>query len=201
MGKANTTGRTTFKRRYMAAVVLGTALAALPSASLSAETQRAAPQTLNDLGRYCSACWHNAHIPTGDWNDCTQAVFCRLLERVPQDAWSKALTYEGEERREFLRAIDAIKKRNQRSRRGLADGVDQLADRRQLRERGLADKRAMVSEVAGRVLSDRQQRILGYSFDGWTVNEIADELRTRPERVSDEKYKAIQKLRERLVEA
>jgi RNA polymerase sigma factor (sigma-70 family) len=201
MDKANSPGRPLVKRRYMAAMVLGTALAALPSASLSADTQRAAPQTLNDLGRYCSVCWRNAHIPTDDWNDCTQAVFCRLLERLPQDTWSKALTYEGEERREFLRAIDAIKKRNQRSRRGLANGVDELADRRQTREHGIADKRAMVSEVAGTVLSNRQQRILSYSFDGWTVNEIASELRTRPERVSDEKYKAIQKLRERLVEA
>lgn len=201
MERTNSVKRSFCKRRYVAAMVLGTALAALPAPSLSAESQRAAPQTVNDLGRYCSACWRNAHIPADDWNDCTQAVFCRLLERVPQDTWSKALAYDGEERREFLRAIDAIKKRNQRGRRGLADGVDQLADRRQVHERGVHDRRAMVSEVAGNVLSDRQQRILSYSFDGWTVNEIADELHARPERVSDEKYKAIQKLRERLVDA
>ena len=36
------------------------------------------------------------------------------------------------------------------------------------------------------------------SFDGWSVQEIADELKASPERVSDEKYKAIRKLRGRL---
>jgi len=39
------------------------------------------------------------------------------------------------------------------------------------------------------------------SFEGWSVHEIAAELRTPPERVSDEKYKAIRKLRGRLAEA
>jgi DNA-directed RNA polymerase specialized sigma24 family protein len=33
------------------------------------------------------------------------------------------------------------------------------------------------------------------SFDGWSVQEIADEMQLPPERVSDEKYKAIRKLR------
>ena len=46
------------------------------------------------------------------------------------------------------------------------------------------------------LLSSRQQRILQLSFEGWSVHEIASELRTTPERVSDEKYKAVRKLRE-----
>ena len=48
------------------------------------------------------------------------------------------------------------------------------------------------------MLSERQQRIVRLSFEGWSVHEIAAELRTPPERVSDEKYKAIRKLRDRL---
>ena len=45
------------------------------------------------------------------------------------------------------------------------------------------------------MLSPRQQRIVRMSFEGWSVHDIASELRLPPERVSDEKYKAIRKLR------
>ena len=38
------------------------------------------------------------------------------------------------------------------------------------------------------------------SFEGWSVQEMAEELRLPAERVSDEKYKAIRKLREHLAE-
>ena len=60
-------------------------------------------------------------------------------------------------------------------------GVDYLMDRRHLWIR-----------------SPRQQAILRLSFEGWSVQEMAEELRTPPERVSDEKYKAIRKLRAHL---
>ena len=36
------------------------------------------------------------------------------------------------------------------------------------------------------------------SFEGWSVKDIAEELQTPAERISDEKYKAVCKLRERL---
>jgi hypothetical protein len=36
------------------------------------------------------------------------------------------------------------------------------------------------------------------SFEGWAVQDMADELQLPAERVSDEKYKAIRKLREHL---
>jgi DNA-binding NarL/FixJ family response regulator len=45
------------------------------------------------------------------------------------------------------------------------------------------------------VLTSRQQRILQLICAGANVSEIAQELSMTPERVSDEKYKAIQKLR------
>jgi DNA-directed RNA polymerase specialized sigma24 family protein len=40
--------------------------------------------------------------------------------------------------------------------------------------------------------------VLQLSFEGWSVHEIADTLSIGVERVSDEKYKAIRKLREHL---
>jgi RNA polymerase sigma factor (sigma-70 family) len=186
------------KRRggYVAAMVLGTALSALGTTpGLAATTLEPSPRAVNDIGRYCTACWRNAHLDPDCWPDCTQEVFRRLLERVAPDAWGRVLKVEGEERREFLRAIDAVKKRTQRGRKwsGLTQTV---ADRRDLSERRRADDREAVHQAAEGLLSPRQQRILQLSFEGWTVHDLADELQVPPERVSDEKYKAVRKLRE-----
>ena len=67
-------------------------------------------------------------------------------------------------------------------------------------ERRLQDvtDRAAVDQAAAELLSSRQQRILRLSFEGASVQEIADELHLPAERVSDEKYKAIKKLRQHL---
>ena len=45
------------------------------------------------------------------------------------------------------------------------------------------------------MLSARQQSIVDLSFAGWSVHDIATKLRVPAERVSDEKYKAVRKLR------
>src|SRR5262249_9630678 len=103
------------RSRYMMAMVLGTALSALGGQSPAAAPEAA--QAVNDLSRYCTACWRNARLHPDCWTDCTQEVFCRLLERVEPSAWNLALAKEGDERREFLRAIDTVKKRSQRSRK------------------------------------------------------------------------------------
>ena len=182
------------KRPYVVAMALGAALSAFgPAADARAETGRA----VADMGRYCTTCWRNARLPIDAWGDCTQEVFSRMLERVPTDAWTRVLQDEGTERREFLRAIDAVKKRTQRARKwtGSLDGV---ADSRELHSRSVDAERAAVLEAAEEVLSPRQQRILQMSCEGWSVHEMADELKMPPERVSDEKYKAVRKLRAHL---
>jgi len=185
-------------RPYVVAMVLGTALTALAPGQASARAPAA--DAVNDLGRYCTACWRNARLPVSTWADCTQDVFRRLLERVPTDAWRRALAEDGAEHRELLRAIDAVKKRVQRARKH-GDAVDAVADRRDLDARRRADDLDAVRQAADELLSERQRRVLRLSFEGWSVHEIAAELRLPPERVSDEKYKAIRKLRARLVEA
>ena len=58
----------------------------------------------------------------------------------------------------------------------------------------IRDDREAVTKVAAEQLSPRQRRILELTADGWPVPEIATELGTTVERVSDEKYKAIKKL-------
>lgn len=185
---------------YVVAVVLGTALLGSPVSASSAEfneSNTTGQQAIQDLGRYCTSCWRNARLPMDAWGDCTQEVFQRMLERVPTQDWNRALQLEGDERREFLRAIDAVKKRTQRARKFVAADAN-LADNREPDRQQLAEDRETVERVAQASLNARQQRILRLSFEGWSVQEVAHELNLPVERVSDEKYKAIRKLRARL---
>jgi RNA polymerase sigma factor (sigma-70 family) len=177
--------------RMMMAVVLGTALSTLGGTAGHA----ASSETLQDLSRYCTACWRNARLPADCWSDCTQEVLTRLLERVPVAAWTRTLAEEGDERREFLRAIDAVKKRVQRGKKWVACPEDSFADTRPAEERDRADELDAVLAAARERLTGRQFEIVRRTLDGCTVQDIASELQTSPERVSDEKYKAIRKLR------
>jgi RNA polymerase sigma factor (sigma-70 family) len=185
------------RRGAVAAMLLGTALTAFGTAS-TARAETAPDGTVrivNDMSRYCTVCWRNARLHPDYWGDCTQEVFSRMLQRVSLDAWDHALRGEGEERREFLRAIDAVKKRTQRALRRSTGLNEVVADERDDHDRRLADEREAVRRAAAEMLSPRQQRILQLSFDSWSVQEIAEEMELAAERVSDEKYKAIRKLR------
>jgi DNA-binding CsgD family transcriptional regulator len=193
-------------RAMVAAVVLGTALSAGGNRSAAAElavrnsNKQAVPagpcpEAVRDIGRYCQACWRNARLPADKWADCTQQVYVRLLERVDPQNWPLALAADGEDRREFLRAIDTVKKRAQRARR-FADLTPDVAARPPA---GVSrDEREAVWQAAGAVLTDRQRRIVELTADGWATPDIATALNTTPERVSDEKYKAVRKLRAEL---
>ena len=185
------------RNRYVMAMVLGTALSALGTTpALAAPKSEPETSAIRDISRYCTACWRNARLHPDSWNDCTQEVFCRLLERVTPDSWERILKDKGQERREFLRAIDAVKKRTQRGRRHAGIPADDVvADRRAIHEGQVQNERQAVYEVAADVLTPRQQRILHLSADGWSVQEIGKDLHISADRVSDEKYKAIRKLR------
>jgi RNA polymerase sigma factor (sigma-70 family) len=184
------------RRHYVVAVVLGTALTALgtPSAR-AAEAPETTARAVHDVSRYCTACWRNARLPPDCWGDCTQDVLSRLLQRVTTANWDRLLQGEGAERQEFLRAIDAVKKRTQRALKRSCNLSGVVEDRRDGRERDRADEREAVRQAARELLSKRQQRILQLSLEGWSVQDIAEELQLPAERVSDEKYKAIRKLR------
>lgn len=179
------------------AVLLGTAL--LGGSVAEAETVSGISKaTVVELGRYCSACWRNAHLPLDSWNDCTQEVLCRLLERVPTEKWSDIFAKEGDERRELVRAIDTIKKREQRRKKWVSEPLEYCPDQREARRERVAEQRNTVLHTAEAMLSSRQKDIVQLSLDGWSVQEISHKLDLPPERVSDEKYKAIRKLRTEL---
>src|SRR5262249_10652203 len=126
------------RRPYMVAVVLGTALSALGSAPAAVAEAPATLRAVADMSRYCTTCWRNARLHPDCWGDCTQEVLQRMLERVTPDAWDQALQSDGEERREFLRAIDRVKKRSQRQRRPVGLPLDSFADPRNGYERRLS---------------------------------------------------------------
>jgi len=184
------------RQRYVVAMVLGTALstmAAKPAKAL--EMPETAFQAVTDINRYCTACWRNARLHPDCWNDCTQEVFVRLLERVNPDSWNRLLKTDGADRKEFIRAIDTVKKRSQRTRKWSSAMVDTVADPRDRENCQRAEDRDLARQAAAELLSERQQKILQLSFDGWSVHDIAAELKVPAERVSDEKYKAVHKLR------
>ncbi len=183
----------------MAAVMLGSVLGGQEASAgtCSASTQQTDDHAVHDITRYCQVCWRNARLPEDLWGDCTQQVFARLLETVGRDRWTGLLKTEDADKREFLRTIDAVKKRSQRARR-YADLSSDVADDWSRHHGAIHDQREEVNTAAGEVLSDRQQKIINLSADGWGVPEIAVELGTTTQRISDEKYKAIRKLREKL---
>jgi RNA polymerase sigma factor (sigma-70 family) len=189
-----TTFNNKIRRPYLMAVVLGTAIAALGSDS-AANANEISPKAITNISRYCTACWRNARLPQDQWNDCTQEVLTRLLRNLPAQSWEQVLAQETDERREFIRAIDAVKKRYQRGRWQSAVLPELVTDDRDEQSREINAEREAVHQAAERVLSERQQHILQLLCDGHNVADIATELAMSPERVSDEKYKAIQKLR------
>ena len=180
-------------RNAMVAMVLGTALASAPAKANAATPAEPGAKAVTDISKYCQTCWRNARLPSDRWQDCTQAVFVRLLERVEAEKWGTVLVdSETDERREFLRAIDAVKKRTQRARKFAALSPE-LPDRQPVHNTTRDDREA-VAKAAAEQLSPRQRRILELTADGWPVPDIAAELATTVERISDEKYKAIKKL-------
>ena len=185
------------KRTYMAAMVLGTALTALNVTPAQArELTESNLRSVNNIARYCSACWRNAHLPEDTWQDCTQDVLTRLIQQLKPQTWDRVFKHDSCERQEFLRAIDAVKKRTQRRLKKTAYFQGDIADRSTGTDRNRQEEREAVDQAASEVLSTRQQSILKMSMEGWSVQDMADELNTTPERVSDEKYKAVRKLRQ-----
>ncbi len=178
-------------RSFVVAAVMGAALA-LPCEG--SQIQPVEEKAITDISRYCQACWRNAHLHPDTWHDCTQEVFSRLLERVDTARWSEILKKDVEDHQEFLRAVDAVKKRVQRS-RSLNSISGDVCDYRLQRTSKRNEIRDIIDQVGRDILSDRQRTILKLSSDGWSIPDIAAALKTPAARISDDKYKAICKLR------
>ena len=168
----------------MAASTAGSACAQAPEARHSEAVER--------IGRYCDASWRNARIQRDEWDDCTQDVFLRLLERCSLDGLGSAIEDpESAERRELNRSIWATTQRRRRAARP-APLHEALIPVGQDGEN--AARAELHSLLRSDCLSDRQRQILAMTADGYSVAEIAERLEMPAARVSDEKYKAVNRL-------
>lgn len=154
---------------------------------------------LRKIRAYCSRSWQNAGINHQEWSDCTQQVFARLLERIDRDRFLIAIEDpESPERRELNRAIWATSQRSRREKKysSLEYCVSQSenSDPWPAKLESLARVREAVVNEDVR-LSSTQQEIVSRWSDGESISSIAETLKLAPARISDEKYKAIQKLR------
>ncbi len=182
--------RSVDKSWAVAACTVAVAAAVGSSAPAAPETQ-----TVRNLQSYCQTSWRNAGIRRQEWSDCTQQAVVELIERISSEKLDVALCdRESRERRELNRTVWRIIQRWRRSPR-LVHFQDGLAgDSTEHAESAWPE----IAAAAQRCLSDRQLRILSLIREGWRIPEVADRLKMTTARVSDEKYKAIQKLRKEL---
>jgi RNA polymerase sigma factor (sigma-70 family) len=172
----------------------------IAAAATAAVSQVSESTILKKIRAYCSKSWQNAGISHQEWSDCTQQVFARLLERVDRDRLLIAIEdAESPERRELNRAIWATSQRSRREKKysSLEFAASQSEDRDAwpAKMESLAHVRNAVNGDNAR-LSPTQREIVTRWSDGESFSAIAESLKLSPARISDEKYKAIQKLRQ-----
>ena len=168
-------------------------------AAVTAGARVAQADLLRKIEAYCTRSWQNAGIARQDWSDCTNDVFVRLLKSLGREGLQRAIEdRESEQRRELNRSIWATAQRWRRSPRlsPLSDEDGRSAERDPwpARVEALSRVRSAIASDDAR-LSPTQQDIVARWSDGESIGSIADVLKLSPARVSDEKYKAIQKLR------
>jgi DNA-binding NarL/FixJ family response regulator len=198
-------------RLSLAACALVVATSAAEPSSVQAATGVAAAATaavsqvsesviLKKIRAYCSKSWQNAGINHQEWSDCTQQVFARLLERVDRDRLLIAIEdAESPERRELNRTIWATSQRSRREKKysslEFAQSQSEDRDAWPAKMESLAQVKNAVNGDNAR-LSPTQREIVTRWSDGESISAIAESLKLSPARISDEKYKAIQKLRQ-----
>ena len=171
-----------------------TAIAAATAVGRASESD-----VLKKIRAYCTRSWLNAGIPSQEWDDCTQDVYLRLLSNLSRTQMLQAMDdRESDERRELNRAIWATAQRRRRAQRHTSlpneSGRMVEADEWPARMETIQRVRQAIDSAEAK-LSPQQKEIVKRWSDGEAISRISEELKLSPARVSDEKYKAIQKLR------
>lgn len=182
------------RARRSGAIALVVGLAALTA-------QASETDMVRDIQRYCTACWRNARLDPGLWDDCTQEVCCRLLGKARNGELdlNLVLALDTPERRELVRSIDMVRKRVQRTKRfAPLDDQGTLGPDTDARDRERRELGELLENARRAVLSERQDKIVEMWTGGFTVPEISEALDMPLARVSDEKYKALRKLERHL---
>lgn len=184
------------RRTVLTACAVALATAVGSTAAGSVPEARA----IEKLEHYCMASWRNAGIRPEDWEDCTQQALVELLEQVSREGLPTAIANSNsKERRELNRTMWRLVQRSRRAVR--QESFDEqrmfVKPKPQQGEGSEQPDWSNVEAIGPELLSARQLRILEMTRDGWRVGEIAEQLKLSPARVSDEKYKALARLRER----
>jgi DNA-directed RNA polymerase specialized sigma24 family protein len=154
--------------------------------------------TIQSIDRYCEASWQRANIPRQEWDDCSQHAFVRILKRLSRDRLAEAIeNRRSKHRRELNRCIWATTqwwRRSYHHRSLTGDDVPDSACTARVSDVTVPDVwEAIESGAAG--LTAMQRRIIELWANGHSIADMATELGVPSRRVSDEKFKAIAKLR------
>ena len=164
---------------------------------------------LSQLDRYLSRTWSRAGVSPQVHDDCTQGVYATLLQtwgRRPFDGLlaevgasgiRATLSRDTPEGPDFFRAIDTVKKRAQREKTFAT--LDAGADVAASADPSAESWRGALQEAIARTLNAREADLIQHTLRGETPAEIALQWGVAPKTVSNEKTRAIQKLREALV--
>lgn len=164
---------------------------------------------LSQLDRYLGRAWTRAGIAPQQHDDCTQAVYVALLEHYGRDGFDSltgsvgrmgvrdVLNRETSDGPDFFRAVDMIKKRSQRERVHLSLEGDQF-EAPETRATG-DDWRAALDEAIALSLNEREAALIRDTLQGKSPAEIAQAWGVAPKTVSNEKSRAVQKLRDTLL--
>lgn len=182
-----------------------------PSTSTSTTTADADAivSGLAQLDRYLNRAWYRAGIAPQQHDDCTQAVYATLLQTLGRDRFDGLLTDIGDsgirevlsretpEGPDFFRAIDTVKKRAQREKTFQPIDAMEVADA-SVGSPGQAEWRCALLEAIEQSLNPREAALIQATIQGETPAEIAQKWGVAPKTVSNEKSRAIQKLRDAL---
>lgn len=149
---------------------------------------------------YCRTSWKNSKVRQTDWDDCTQDVMLRLYSSLTREQLGIALNNpESQERRELNRAVWATSQRWRRQHRHQQLTDDYSNPTRSDPWPEMMSELQRVQSAATNSharLTPTQRDIIRRSSEGASIADIASDLKLQPQRVSDEKYKAIQKLKD-----
>jgi RNA polymerase sigma factor (sigma-70 family) len=165
---------------------------------------------LAQLDRYLARAWFRAGIAPQQHDDCTQGVYTTLLQTFGRDRFDQLLSEVGQfgirdvlsretaDGPDFFRAIDTVKKRAQRERSFQPlETVDAAAINKP--GESASDWKNSLQEAILSSLSPREAALIQATLQGETPAEIAQQWGIAPKTVSNEKTRALQKLREVLV--
>jgi RNA polymerase sigma factor (sigma-70 family) len=166
---------------------------------------------LVQMNKYLSRSWARAGIAPQQFDDCSQAVYASLLQTFGRERFDRVMAEVSERgipqvlNREtdlgldFFRAIDMVKKRalRQKSFLALDESLDVPAS---AGSDGAAENwRGALQEAIARTLNPREADLIQATLQGFSPAEIASQWGVAPKTVSNEKTRAIQKLRSALV--